>query len=552
MKSPNPRLSQYAKQIQQWRKRCAGHGECNKPVSTVRPKRLIYITNNIARLVHVHPKRKLPPYVALSYAWGEEKFYRTIPDNLSGMEGPRGQIPYDKLPQTVKDVFDMVRRLRFRYLWIDALCIVQGDRGEWKKESQKMGDTYANAALVISAVASPNANNGLFAQQHDFSKDQKREFHDIMRTCRTMTQKRWETEIKNTHPLLCRAWAFQERMLARRTVHFTPVGLVWECLESRDCGCDLIDDHKNFSSQINNMNTALKDCRDPNKHSKDRCRLVWRECVKSYTRRVLSVKDDRLHAIEGIASYIRQPESNEYENEYFNGFWKDCLPWELLWYCDQTSTLNATKARNPTFSWSSVDCGIEWPACPDGKPASGGQRSWPACQLDRITHERKAAAISTGTCFEFSLEHMKENRTLYLCKATLSNAYTIVVVARTTPVWIQETDSENKEYAIRKHGDHDEKSLSKGTHSLPFYPDIAIDDKMLQENSTFFYVEIASLTNAKEDGPLFQAGLVVRQRPAKQQTLFERIGMAGRISCAIEENGLNWSTGTEEEEITLV
>jgi hypothetical protein len=66
----------------------------------------------------VHP----PEYVALSYCWGLKGNFKTTLDNLPQMEHT---IPRGKLPQTLADVFRMVRLLKFRYIWVDALCIVQ-------------------------------------------------------------------------------------------------------------------------------------------------------------------------------------------------------------------------------------------------------------------------------------------------------------------------------------------------------------------------------------------------------------------------------------------
>jgi hypothetical protein len=545
-------FSQYAAQIQEWIGSCDPEKiKCNQPPSKVRPKRLIYFNHKlkIARLVCIRKMEDLPPYVALSYVWGKKENYRTTLDNLETHKGPKG-IPEDGLlPQTIKDVFEMVRRLDFSYLWIDALCIVQGERGsEWETECKNMGDMYANAALVISAMASPSAHSGLLGSQSCYSDEQKRDFHTIMKTCRTMTQEEWKTKIKGTHPLLCRAWGFQERLLSRKIVHFTDVGLVWECLESRYCGCDLKSDHQELQRQINNLNTTLRACRDPgiSKEKRQlRCRLMWRECVKSCTRRELTVKKDRLPAIEGIASYIRMPGSDDYPSKYLQGLWEDCLPWELLWYCDQTSGLKPEKFR-PSFSWSSVDCGIEWPTCHDGRPPNtlGIPRSWPACQLDQIIQERESVAISTGTCFEFSLEDkITANRTPYICKVTVPEPGKLTMVTRTTPVWIPDTGSSNMKCIIRKKG---------SIHSLPFYPDIIMNKDMLGEGSTFTYVEIASLTDAKNDFPLFQAGLVVRPTSKPNEPIsYERIGMAGRISCSLEQDGLNWSTGDDVKEITL-
>jgi len=45
-------------------------------------------------------------------------------------------------------------------------------------------------------------------------------------------------DIRKDHPLLSRGWAYQERLLSRRTIHFTKGELQWECYQAFWCECD--------------------------------------------------------------------------------------------------------------------------------------------------------------------------------------------------------------------------------------------------------------------------------------------------------------------------
>jgi hypothetical protein len=47
------------------------------------------------------------------------------------------------LPKTFKDAIELTRRLGFQYIWIDALCIIQDGRDDWKRECSLMGEVYA-------------------------------------------------------------------------------------------------------------------------------------------------------------------------------------------------------------------------------------------------------------------------------------------------------------------------------------------------------------------------------------------------------------------------
>ena len=57
-------------------------------------------------------------------------------------------------------------KLEIRYLWIDALCIIQDDNDDWTYEAARMVDVYSNAYFCIAADASRDGTEGLFRQRN--------------------------------------------------------------------------------------------------------------------------------------------------------------------------------------------------------------------------------------------------------------------------------------------------------------------------------------------------------------------------------------------------
>ena len=61
------------------------------------------------------------------------------------------QIRVGALNKNFQDAIEIARRLGQRYLWIDALCIIQDSGIDKATEITEMGDIYQNAFLTISA-----------------------------------------------------------------------------------------------------------------------------------------------------------------------------------------------------------------------------------------------------------------------------------------------------------------------------------------------------------------------------------------------------------------
>jgi hypothetical protein len=163
-------------------------------------------------------------------------------------------IPWEGLPQTFQDAIVFARKLQIRYLWIDSLCIVQDDKLDWASESGNMSSIYRGGYITIAATSSENSKGGLVTDsptglydahtrtlQH--SEDVlvhgtvafRRKLPHFSDFHATKTSRR--DEAMETFPLLERAWAFQERLLSPRVLHFSRHELIWECCEASGCQC---------------------------------------------------------------------------------------------------------------------------------------------------------------------------------------------------------------------------------------------------------------------------------------------------------------------------
>lgn len=130
-------------------------------------------------------------YTALSYCWGKSQNFVTTIDNLEGM---REKIPWEKLPLTIQDAILITRGLGIRYIWVDALCIIQDSPQDWRAESTKMAEIYGGSFLTISAALGDSVHHGLM-QSSDY--------------CNPRLGPKWSLQ---KDPLYSRAWALQERV----------------------------------------------------------------------------------------------------------------------------------------------------------------------------------------------------------------------------------------------------------------------------------------------------------------------------------------------------
>lgn len=174
-------------------------------------------------------------YFALSYVWGKkcdvpspkQKVAALTKSSLNDLHQEKSLSP-SILPQTVEDALQACLALGSKYLWVDRLCIIQDDNENKNIQIEAMGTIFASAKLVLIAADAENMHSGISG----ISKLRLHASQAAMNSSGTGLQ-RVLTEMGNsamrTPWWFSRAWTYQEAILARRKVWFTPVQAHFEC-----------------------------------------------------------------------------------------------------------------------------------------------------------------------------------------------------------------------------------------------------------------------------------------------------------------------------------
>ena len=392
-------------QIQIWIRECSRHKHCQPPKSSPHflPARLIFVGTREKpelRLVHARqgmPSDQIPQYIALSHCWGGDIACKLTTENHSAM---RTSLSEDSLPKNFLDAVRATRHLGIPYLWIDSLCILQDSSRDWAEQSPTMGQVFASAYCVIAATASENSYGGCF---------RNRPVHRVERNIMTSATQRcyvvssgtpsirtlFDTRVEAA-PLTKRAWAFQERLLARRLVHFCSDAVLFECntiqaSELNPAGIEYdreayaIRDGKLISwFERTVLNPLVKWSRPVDLDDSERARRGirgaldtlqslgqgselptqaetieickrWFDIVSAYSEGALTRQTDKLVALSGIAELVQ----GSLQASYVAGLWKlgtklDTLKLQLLWVAKEPHERQALYCA-PSWSWASVN-----------------------------------------------------------------------------------------------------------------------------------------------------------------------------------------------------
>lgn len=179
-------------------------------------------------------------YACLSYVWGKGSQVQYTHATRSRLEANHGLQAGDGLglPQTIKDAIKVTREVGLRYLWVDALCILQDDPADKASIIAKMGPIYSGATLTIVATANTDPHQGLpgvVGNADTPSTRRRRRRQAVARVQGGITLAAMLHDPRKEAPDIeasawsSRAWTFQERALSRRAVHFTDSQMVFKC-----------------------------------------------------------------------------------------------------------------------------------------------------------------------------------------------------------------------------------------------------------------------------------------------------------------------------------
>ncbi|PYH67665.1 HET domain-containing protein [Aspergillus vadensis CBS 113365] len=374
-------------------------------------------------------------YMTLSYRWGSDANFTLLSSNIAQFE--QGA-PICDLPQLFRDFITVARTFRIRYVWIDALCIIQDSIDDWEAEAPNMRHVYANSACNIAASVSKSPEESMFRSREpdkirprmvwsSLSSDRP-SFHYIFE------KRYWDRQISNG-PLHKRGWVFQERFLAPRVLYFGEDQILWECLSEHKCECfpcgiPAHSSDKNMDALFDYMPTM--DGVDP--QSREPMSLegfnLWNDLVQRYSCCDLTNPSDKMIAIAGIAELFQDITGDE----YVAGWWKSRLLESLDWRVFEPQERRSACYRAPSWSWGSVD----GPVTPSGLSAS-------AEFLVSIV-DFHVATGSSGTTDNVLKGYLELRGTVLVgvCRNLSNGNRAIDIEGRQLPVWIYPDSSDTQ------------------------------------------------------------------------------------------------------------
>ncbi|KAF9479151.1 HET-domain-containing protein [Pholiota conissans] len=364
--------------------KCNDHNHCPPIEETYLPTRVIDCSDpSKPRLIDTHRRIK-GHYCTLSYVWGGEQRQKTTTANINAYIREGINVP---LPQTITDAILVTHRLGIRYLWVDALCIIQDSSEDKDNELGIMAHIYRDAYLTISALGAFRADQGFLPDERApdilpflFSDTQKSP--GLMRLKYIMPRRTPELGFKQINapimhnPLDARAWCLQENMLSPRRLIFQPPSVFYKCrsFSRMDISVRNISPVFQRGRNLNGQNASpAKDYilfpvnRNPGatsveETSESELRRQWQTILSDYSKRRITVPSDKFIALASIVEVLQ----SLLKDQYIAGLWKRTLMHDLLWEVRPPMGPEAghhprpCTYRAPSWSWASVDGQLNW------------------------------------------------------------------------------------------------------------------------------------------------------------------------------------------------
>lgn len=230
-------------------------------------------------------------FVALSYVWGNSirKYDCTTED---------GCLP-DDVPRVVADAMEVTRELGFKYIWIDRYCIPQDNSKDKHTQIQNMNLVYGSSVVTIVAAAGKNSSRGL----PGVGSSPRSKQLSVRIGTRTLVatnhnvreqvlRSRWNE----------RAWTYQEALLSKRRLVFTPSLVYFQCgamhcVETLTVPLGLLHTNNRRRMRDSVDMSRVWPLRGNGKHPTD-----LEERIVEYVKRKLTYSADALQAFDGILS----------------------------------------------------------------------------------------------------------------------------------------------------------------------------------------------------------------------------------------------------------
>ncbi|TGO85310.1 hypothetical protein BPOR_0410g00110 [Botrytis porri] len=331
---------------------------CPNDQNALLPSRVIdtgYKNGSEKLHLHVSKKGDTGSWVALSHFWGNTYNHVINVDNLGSK---MRSISLRELPRALKDAVKVTRYLRFRYLQVDSICILQGSdvaaRADWLFESGRMRDYYKNCVLCIAVDDASSDRDGFLGtasrQNSKVAVSMSLDHWGLDKYCTIYLEvensTRFESPARQRSALATRGWKLQKHLLSPRALYCTSEQLVGisnvnpEIFLSSDERIWLDMDPKRFFLTPSYGRSYIAEKLGP---------LRWYSLVDEYAGRSLTFETDRLIALAALT----QEMGIQFGLTHWMGIWAGDVHDGLLWRTHGAVSIPKAFVA-PSWSWASV------------------------------------------------------------------------------------------------------------------------------------------------------------------------------------------------------
>ncbi len=260
-----------------------------------------------------------------------------------------------KLSQTIKDAIYCTKRLGIKFLWVDALCIMQDSDEGKAKEITDMRYIFENSRVTIVAANSSSASTRFLGDRPPPGPRFRIPFPCPDGRTGTVSLRHKGRKAyygASKEPINLRAWKLQETLLSRRVLFCASYTLQYQCqtpvLNLRNSLFSLAGQDR--------LPSYFFAPREPQLRLTP-VRLLgvlnqWASVLAAYTRRSMTNTEDKLIALAGIAEFF----SNLLRTPYVAGLWEAHVFWQIKWRASTECLKPQPKFyRAPSWSWDSID-----------------------------------------------------------------------------------------------------------------------------------------------------------------------------------------------------
>jgi hypothetical protein len=227
---------------------------------------------------------------------------------------------------------------------------------DWNDQVGKLHDIFGGAVLTIAAAESFDGNEGFIDPRNPLSYticrldlDTKHGYEVVPPCTPRCLQHTFDNAL---YHLDTRGWVFQERILSRRTAHFTRNFVHLECRTELQCEASSAASchHSGAVAKADyQVLFSMFSAGELGDVAVEGFLSYWHGLVSKYSNTNLTRESDYLLAMAGLAQRIQK----QARLTWSFGLWREHILRGMLWYVRGGKGLPA-RERGPTWSWASV------------------------------------------------------------------------------------------------------------------------------------------------------------------------------------------------------